>query len=38
MQYKYGNLEVISENINAAMLPTVLEVNSYEFDQDNLSL
>ena len=38
MQYKYGNLEVISENINAAMLPTVLEVNSYEFDQDNPKL
>ena len=34
MQYKYGNLEVISESVNAAVLPTLLEVNSYEFDQD----
>ena len=34
MQYNYGNLEVISESVNAAVLPTLLEVNSYEFDQD----
>ena len=34
MQYKHGKLEVISESVNAAVLPTLLEVNSYEFDQD----
>ena len=34
MQYKHGKLEVISESINAALLPTLIEVNSYEFDQD----
>ena len=36
MQYKHGKLEVISESINAAMLPTLVEVNSYEFDQDEI--
>lgn len=34
MQYNHGKLEVISESVNAAVLPTLLEVNSYEFDQD----
>jgi len=34
MRYNYGNLEVISESVNAAVLPTLLEVNSYEFDPD----
>lgn len=35
LKFEYGQLRLVSESQNAAIVPALVEVNSYEFDLDN---
>ena len=35
LKFEYGQLRLVSESQNAAFIPAMVEVNSFEFDQDN---
>ena len=34
-KYEYGQLTLLSQTENAALIPAIVEVNSFEFDEDN---
>ena len=35
LRFEYGQLTLLSQSENASIIPAIVEVNSYEFDQDN---
>jgi len=35
LRFEYGQLKLLSQSENASIIPAIVEVNSYEFDQDN---
>jgi hypothetical protein len=35
LKYEYGQLTLLSQTENAALIPAIVEVNSFEFDEDN---
>ena len=35
LKYEYGQLTLLSQTENASLIPAIVEVNSFEFDQEN---
>jgi len=35
LRFEYGQLTLLLQSENASIIPAIVEVNSYEFDQDN---
>lgn len=35
LRFEYGQLTLLSQSENASIIPAILEVNSFEFDEDN---
>ena len=35
LRFEYGQLTLLSQNKNASIIPSIVEVNSFEFDKDN---
>ena len=35
LRFEYGQLTLLSQNENASIIPSIVEVNSFEFDKDN---